>query len=150
MASNPNVKPSQRVTLLDAKDPVSQGIATVTTAWLDARDFESFMALLATGAMTAASTVDAKLEQATSSGGAGAKDVAGKAITQLTQAGADSNKQVVINLKADDLDVQGGFRYFRLSITVAAAASLLFAAVFGLDARYQPATPDTTVDEVVG
>jgi len=35
-------------------------------------------------------------------------------------------------------------------VTVATAACLIGAEVFGLDARNQPATHDTTVDEVVG
>lgn len=146
---NPNIRPSDRVTLLDTINPVSQAAATVTTGWLAAADFFSFLAVLAVGALGTNATVDAKLEQATSSGGAGAKDITGKAIAQLTKAGTDDNKQVVINLRQAELDAANSFTHFRLSVTVAVAACLISAQVFGLDPRYAPATADTTLDEVV-
>ena len=147
--SNPNIKPSSRLILLDTKDPVSQAAATVTTGWLPVADYTNFLALLAVGALGASATVDAKLEQATSSGGAGAKDITGKSITQLTKAGTDDNKQVMINLRQDEVDGANSFTHFRLSITVGTAACLIAAFVFGLDARYGPGTPDTTLKEAV-
>ena len=48
------------------------------------------------------------------------------AYAQLTQAGADSNKQAVINLRQVELDVAGGYSHVRLTLTVATAASLAF------------------------
>jgi hypothetical protein len=145
-----NTRPSDRVTLLDTIDPVSQAAATVTGAWLSAADFFSYLALLSVGALGASATVDAKLEQATDDQGTGAKDIVGKAITQLTDAGTDDNKQVAINLRPAELDAQGGFTHFRLSVTVATQACLIAGHVFGLDARNAPGTHDTTLDEVVG
>lgn len=146
----PNIKPSNKAVLMAKLDPVSQAAATVTTGWLSMADFEQAMALLMVGAMTAGSTVDAKLRQATDAAGTGAKDITGKAIVQLTQAGGDSNKQVLINVRSEELDVAGGFTHVQLSVTVAVAASLIAAALFGFDARYQPEDDVSTVDEVVG
>lgn len=148
--SFPNIRPSDRAPLMKVLDPVSQAAATVTTGWVSMADFNSLMALLMVGALGASATVDAKLQQASDSSGTGAKDITGKAITQLTQAGSDSNKQVIINCRAEELDVDGGFNHVRLSVTVGTAACLIAAAVFGFDARYAPAADSTTVDEVVG
>ena len=146
---NPNVKPSARLSLLGVIDPDAYNAAAYSTGWIDAGLYEGLLAMVAVGDMQANSTVDAKLEQATSAAGAGAKDVSGKAITQLTQAGTDDNKQALINMKSEDLDTNNGFHFVRLTVTVAVAASDMGAVLFGSDARYTP-THAATVDEVVG
>jgi hypothetical protein len=133
----PNAKPTERMALLATLDPVSQAAATVTTGWVDLGKFHSIMALLQTGVMGASATIDAKLQQATSSGGAGAKDVTGKSITQLVKASNDNN-QVAINCRGQELDVANGFEYVRLSVTVGTAACLIAAQVWGVDARLGP------------
>lgn len=147
----PSLKPSDRASIVGAIDPQSASTAK-TTAWVDASQFQNLMAVVAVGALGSSGTVDAKLQQATDSSGTGAKDITGKAITQLTQAGSDSNKQVLINLHQDELDASGGFRYVQLSITPATAASLIGGQLMGFDPRYAPATDfdATSVDEVVG
>jgi len=123
-----NSKISERLALLGSIDPVSQGVGTVSSGWISAANFERFQATVQTGVLGTAATVDAKIQQATSAGGAGAKDVAGKAITQIVKATGD-NKQAIIGLRADELDVNAGFAYFNVSITVGGAASLVSASV---------------------
>lgn len=145
----PNLKGSDQATLLAKLDPVSQGAATVTTGWVKASDFYFLLATLMVGALGASATVDAKLQQATDSGGSGAKDVTGSSIVQLTQAGSDSNKVVKINLDPAKLDVDGGFDHIRLSVTVATAACLIAATVEGFAPRYGVAAHIAAVDEVV-
>lgn len=132
----PNAKPSEHLSVLATIDPVSQVAATVTTGWVSAANFFAFMALLGVGAMTATCTVDAKFQQATDNIGTGVKDVTGKAITQLLAAGGN-NRQVLLNMKAADLDVEGQFKFIRLSVTVGTAATLLNAAVIGAYPRYE-------------
>lgn len=149
MISNPLIKPSNRAVVLGVIDPDAYAASTVTTGWIDMSVWESLLAIVFAGTLGLSATLDAKLEQATSSGGAGAKDIAGKAITQLTEAGTDSDKQAVINLRSEELDVNGGFRYVRLSMTIAVAASDAGGVILGMDGRYSP-TDATTVDEVVG
>jgi hypothetical protein len=122
--SGPALKPSQRVGVVGVISPVSQGVGTVTSGWIDASKFHNFMAVLKSGVLGAAATLDAKLQQATDNAGTGVKDVVGKSITQLVKATNDNN-QVTIDLKQEDLDFNGGFGFFRLSVTVAAAASLV-------------------------
>lgn len=145
------LKPSQRVSVVGSIDPQSAN-AVQTSGWIDATTFHNFMAVVKVGALGAGATVDAKIQQATSAAGAGAKDVAGRAITQLSKATPDDNKQVEINLKQEDLDFNNGFKFFRLSITPAVAASLIDGTVYGFDPRYDFATDNdaATVKEIVG
>ncbi len=135
----PNAKISEQLALLATIDPVSQAAGTVTTGWLSAALFERFMASIRTGVLGASATVDAKLQQATDNTGTGVKDVTGKAITQIVKASGD-NKQALINLRAEELDTNGGFAYFRLSITVGTTTSLITAEVWGGVARNLPAS----------
>ena len=51
-----------------------------------------------------------------------------------------ASTQVTIDLKQEDLDFNNGFKFFRLSVTVGTAASLVDATVLGLDPRYGFAT----------
>jgi hypothetical protein len=145
-----NLKPSQRVAVVAAVNPVSSS-SVVTSGWVDMAGWYAMMAIISAGALGASATVDAKLEQATSAAGAGAKVVTGKTITQLTKAGTDDNKQVIINLKQTDLDFANDFQFVRLSITPATAACLVSGVLLGLDPRYGPASDfdATTVDEIV-
>ena len=132
----PNAKPSEHISLLASIDPASQAAGTVTSGWVSAANHLAFMALISTGVLGASATMDAKIQQASSSSGTGAKDVTGKAITQILKASGD-NKQAIINLKAADLDVEGGFAWVRLSVTTGTAASLVSAYLIGAYPRYE-------------
>lgn len=147
----PSLKPSQRNAVLAVLNPISQSAATVTTGWISAKDFYTFQAIILAGVLGASATVDAKLQQASDGSGTGAKDISGTAITQLTKAGTDDNKQVIINLQQEQLDIANGFTHFRLSLTVATAACLIAAVVLGLDGRESPVNGlnAATVDEIV-
>lgn len=146
-----NLKPSQRAAVVGVIDPDVTAAGTVTTAWVDMAKFESMMAVVMAGTLGSSATVDAKIEQATDSSGTGAKDVSGTDITQLTQAGTDSDKQAVINLYSDDLDAANDFRWVRLSVTVGTATSDVGALLLGFDPVYGPASDDdaASVDEIV-
>jgi hypothetical protein len=145
-----NLKPSQRSSLVGVIAPLSAG-AVQASAWIDATTFHNFLATVGLGVLGAAATVDAKLQQATDAAGTGAKDVAGKAVTQFTKANADDGKTALINLKQEDLDFANGFKFFRLSITPAVAASLIYGEVRGFDPRYGLATDGdlATVTQVI-
>jgi hypothetical protein len=149
--SGPNLKPSQRVAVLGVIAPVSS-VAAVSTAWVDASKFQNLMALIQLGVLGAAATVDAKLQQATDAAGTGVKDIAGKSIAQFLKATPDDGKQAIINFKQDDLDVNGGFGFVRLTMTQAVAASLVAGVLLGFDARYGPAdgSAAATQAQIVG
>lgn len=148
---NPNIKFSEGHAILATLDPVSQGAATVNTGWVSMALFHSLVALIGTGVMGASATLDAKLQQATSAAGAGAKDITGKAITQIVKASGDS-KQAMIELRDTDLDVNNGFAFVRLQVTVGTAASLINAALIGFNPVYQSAVPydQAGVVQIVG
>jgi hypothetical protein len=146
-----NLNPSARVGVVGVIDPDAYAAGTYTTGWIDMQDYFSVLAVVLAGDLGASATINAKIEQATTSAGTGAKDVTGSAITALTQAGADDNKQVAINLFQADLDRNNGYRWVRLSMTIGTATSDAGAVVVSLDTRYGAATAAdaATVDEIV-
>ena len=146
---NTNLKPTDQFTFVATIAPISQGPGTITSGWISAADYVAFRVKVGVGVLGSSATVDAKLQQATDNSGAGAKDIAGSAITQLTKTGTDDGKVAQINLRSDRLDINAGYKYFRVSLTVAAAASLVNADVDGVGAYTSPGTPAAIVDEVV-
>lgn len=147
----PLVPLAHDVGVLGVVKPDATAAGTVTSGWISTANCRRFMAVVMAGDLGASATLDAKIQQATDSSGTGAKDISGAAITQLTQAGTDSNKQAVISFSAGDLDIAGGYTHFRLSMTVGTATSDCGGIVLGGDARIGPATAGdaATVDEVV-
>lgn len=145
-----NLNPSDRAGIAAVINPAQVAPGTVTTPWVDARTFFALLAIISTGVLGAGATIDAIVEQATSDAGAGAKAVAGSAIGQIAKATGD-NKQVAINVRPEDLDKNGGFKFVRLSITVGGAASFLSALLVGFDPRYGAAgaNQSTTVAQTV-
>ncbi len=132
----PNAKPSEHLSVLATIDPVSSS-ASQNTGWVNAANFFAFLAIIDVGVMTATGTVDAKFQQATDNSGTGVKDISPvKAITQLLAAGGN-NRQVLLNMKAADLDVENKFSWIRLNVNAATAASLVQATLLGCYPRYE-------------
>lgn len=128
--------------------PLTRQVATHVSAWVLMSKYHRAFFYLEVGAMGGASTLDAKLEQASAADGTGAKDITGKAITQLTGAGSDSNSLAGIELRTEELDVNGGFEYVRFSVTIAVADCAYAATLWGTSSRFE-AVPTTAYDEVV-
>ena len=135
----PNSKASELLSVLATIDPSNQAAGTATTGWISVANYLGFLAEVQTGALGTSATLDAKLQQALDSSGTSAKDIAGKAITQLTQAASGSNRQALINVKPEELDTVNGFGFVRLSVTVGVAASMTSAQLIGVNPRYAPA-----------
>ncbi|MDP1026388.1 hypothetical protein Q5H91_04120 [Sphingomonas sp. KR1UV-12] len=129
-----NLNLSSRIGVIGSISPRSAGVGTLTTPWLDMQSLFTVMAVLAIGAFGANATVDAQIEQATDGNGAGAKPVPGSQITQLVAAGGN-DRQAQIDLRQEDFDKNAGYRFFRLSVTVGGAATLLAASLVGADFR---------------
>lgn len=132
-----NSKPSERAAVVGVIDPDAYATNPYSTGWVDAAKFRSFMAIVCAGDLGSSATINAKIEQATTSGGSPA-DVPGKTITALTQAGSDDNKQAVINFRGDDLTE--GYRWVRLTVTVGVATSDMGAVLLGFDPFDAPAS----------
>jgi hypothetical protein len=143
-----SLKPSQRMAVIGAVNPQSATTVQVT-GWLSAKNFLNFLAIINVGALGASATVDAKVQQATDGSGTGAKDITGKAITQLTKASTNDNSQVMINLKQEDFDIANNFNYFQVSVTPAVAACLVGVIVLGVDPCYAPGAAAASVLQTV-
>ena len=134
----PNSKASEMLAVLATIDPATQAAGTVSTGWVSVANYLGFLALVQTGVLGTSATVDAKLQQALDSAGTGAKDISGKAITQIVKATGD-NKQVLVNVKPEELDTVNGFGFMRVTVTVGVAASITSAQLLGVNPRYAPA-----------
>ena len=101
--------------------PANKIPAAYNSAWASYASHQRGVYLVRVGVMAATATLDFKLQQATDSSGTGAKDISGKSITQLTQAGGDGSETCVVELRTAELDVDGGFDYVRGVLTVGTA-----------------------------
>lgn len=146
---NVNSLPSERAALVGVIDPDAYTANTYTSGYISMANFRRFLVAILVGDMTSTATLNAKLIGYTDASGSGAADIAGTAITALTEAGGDSNKQVLINLNTDSL-AGSGLTHFRLSMTTAAAAVDVGAVIFGFDPLSAPASDldASTVDEI--
>lgn len=145
----PNQLPSEQSAVLACIDPDAYTAATYTTGWVSMALWDALQAIVMAGDLGSSGTLDAKLTAATDSSGTGAADISGATITQMTQAGTDSNKQGIINLRTDSLAGQG-FTHVRLSMTVAVATSDAGALLLGFGPKYAPASDSdsTAVDSI--
>jgi hypothetical protein len=146
-----NRLPSEKAALVATIDPDVTTASTVLSDAVDMADFESIMATVLAGTLGASATLDAKLVQATTAGGT-YKDITGKAITQMTQAGTDqSDTQAIINCRAEELDVDNEYRFVKLSLTVGTATSDVGAIIQGFNAAVNPASDNdlASVGEIV-
>lgn len=146
-----HVHAADNAAVLAVIDPDAYGASTEVSDWVDASQFHQILAIVMAGTLGSSATLDAKLRQATSAAGAGAKDITGAAITQLTQAGTDADKQAIMSLDVDALDIAGGFRYVALSMTIGTATSDAAGLIIGLAPRVGPASDNdlASVDEIV-
>ena len=132
--------------IISSIDPQDIGSTDTASTWASMANFGRCTAYCLVGAID--TTVDFILQQATSSGGAGAKTL--KAATQL--ADDDDNKQVVISADQSDMDLAGGFTHVRVNTDLAAGTINLVAVIIvGFESRFAPTTAldETSVAEVV-
>lgn len=139
---------TEQVAFLDKLDPDSYDAAVYDTGFNSLRDYHRAAVVLIVGDMAATATLDMDIEQATTTAGAGIKAITDKSITQLTQAGGDSNTTVVVELRTEELDVDNAFDCINAEVTVGTAAVEFALLILGLEPRYPP-VPTTNLEEVV-
>lgn len=141
---------TERMAILSVIDPQSVGTDGATGDVIDMDDHRRVVFILAIGAMQSTGTVDLAIKGDTASGGAYATTIPGKSITQLTEAGTDDNKQVMIEVTAEEVAAQS-LRYLKPVVTVGVDASLMCLIALGDFARYSNATGYdlASVDEIV-
>jgi len=134
-----NTKPSEVCAIAATIDPDAYSAATTVSDYVNMADFESVMIIILVGTMATNATLNAVVKQATSGAGAGAKNLtSSKAITELTEAGSDSDKQVIITVRAEELDLANDFTHIAISVTGAVAASDYGAVILGFNPRRAP------------
>jgi len=142
-----NILPSDRSPVAGVIDPDALSTGTYTTDWINMEDFANLMAVIQAGTLGSSATLDAKIVEAEDGSGTNSQDLTDKAITQLTEADSDSDKQAVINVRADELSA--GYTHVQVSMTVGTASSDAAAIALGFDARFEPEDQASSVDEVV-
>jgi len=139
-------QPSERVIVTGAGDPQTVNNTTISAS-IDMSKFAEAMFILQAGNIPPAGSVQGKLQEDSASNFATASDISGKGMTNL--ADTDDNKQVIFNLKAEELG--SGKRYARLLVTGSAHANILACLALGLRPHYGPASDDkaSTVAQIV-
>lgn len=148
---NLNARGSEQVAIGGVIDPDAYGTGAQTSDYMDMGQFNGAMAIISAGDLVTNATLDAKLVQAQDSAGTGSKDISGAAITQLTQAGTDSNKQAIITVDANALDMANGFTHVALVMTLATAGGDAAGILLGVGSRTEPVSDVdlSSVDEIV-
>lgn len=128
-------------------DPDAYTAGEQLTAAIDMSKWADIMAIVMAGDLGTNATLDGAFKASATSGGTYAA-ITAKAITQLTEAGTDSNKQAIIHLRGDEMPA--GKTWVKLSMTVGTATSDAGAIVLGRP-FVKPATLSdlAAVDEVV-
>ena len=128
--------------------PVAQATGTVSVGWVNMANFRRISFILDVGNTGANATVNAVVNQATNSSGAGSKVLAGaagsKAITAITATGL----QAVVNVAMPDLDSNNSYTYAQLLVTVGTASALISCDVIG-DPTYTPPTLPAWMSQVI-
>lgn len=142
-----NLRPSEMMAVVSTIDPVTVVNVEAVGDYVDMGAWESVVFIFLTGNM-AAETVDFKLEQATSSGGAGKKDLV--TATQLAaHATTSDNLQIVLEVRAEELDLTNSFRYVRPRMITGNSTGGPCACIgLGFNNRYGVGTDLTTVAEI--
>lgn len=143
--------PSERAGVVATIDPDANTAATYVSDWVDMSKYPVVLAIILAGELGTSATLNAKLRQAKDGSGTDAKDISGKAIAELTEAGSDADKQVLINVREDELDTANGFGFVALSMTIGVATSDAGAVLLGFDPTYGFANDNdlASVDEIV-
>lgn len=143
----------ERMAVVATVDPDAYGTGEQNSDVIDMKYWRRVIFIVMAGTLGSSATLDVVIEGDTDSGMATAlADITGKTITQLTEAGTDSDKQAIIEVTAEEVAAQG-LRYIRAECTLGAATS-----DYGLIALGEPAHGSldvraqdlSTVDELVG
>jgi hypothetical protein len=139
---------SERLAIVATVDPDAYSAGTYDSDAIDLSKFERVLFVVAVGDLGTNATVDFVVQESDAAGGSYA-NLAGKAITQLTQAGSDADKQALVEVKADELSE--GKRYVRGRLTIGVAACDAAILALAGDPRNCPVTNVdlATVDEIV-
>jgi hypothetical protein len=146
--SSITVRATEKMGVVGIIDPDAYTAATYLTGAIDMSKWNRVVFIVMAGDLGSSATVDFKVTEASTSGGS-YSDISGKAITQLTQAGTDDNKQALVEVLASELG--SGKQFIKGSFTVGTATSDGGVIALGFHPRFGPAGDFdlTAVDEIV-
>lgn len=121
--------------------PQSTSTQVNGSAYVDVSGFRRFIAKFNVGAIAATGTLTCQVRQATSAAGAGVKAL----IASAALADTGDDQDIWLEFKAEDLDVDNGYKFVRLEIVAATAASIVGAELLGFVATYEPVVQPATV-----
>ncbi|MFO0845881.1 MAG: hypothetical protein U0797_26450 [Gemmataceae bacterium] len=134
-------QPYERVAVVGTIDPQNGNNSTLSTDYVDMSKFAEALFVFQLGAVD--NTVDCLVRESTTTSDGGGQTLSGKSATQLTS--SDDNKQVVINVKAEELSI--GYRYLRGRMAVGNGTTNMVSCVaLGLVPRFGPASDDDLAD----
>jgi hypothetical protein len=117
----------------------------ISTPWVAVNDYHRVFVEILVGNII--NPLDVSIWQATNPAGAGAKVVTAKALTQMN--GGDDGSSCGIELRTEELDVDGGFDCIRVqTLNGGAGGNTYSVVVYGIVGRYLP-TGITEWDEVI-
>jgi hypothetical protein len=124
---------SESHTLLDQIFPVSTS-TQVNGNYVSLKHFQRAVAKFSVGAIAVGGTLTFQVRQAQDTSGTGVKAL--KAATAITDAG--DNQHVWIEIRTEELDVDGGFDCVRIEAVAGTAASVVYAELIGFVSRFEP------------
>jgi len=131
-------------------EPQNMAAGANAGAWLGMANYDRAMFIILGGdCANIGDQLDASVNQATDNAGAGSKAVAGKAITTVTSVATNQDDLWFIHLDVSELDVDGGYAFIQLVITVSAGDTWYIGAVCQRESRVFEPVPRTNVTEVI-
>ncbi len=139
-------QPSERAAVVGTVDSQTVANTAKLTDAIDMSKFGEVMGVLLLGDM-ASETIDFEAQEAATSGGS-YSTISGKAASQLAaHASNNDNKQIVINVKAEELSAGKQFVKFR-AVTGGATGGPAAVLALGMKPRFGPASDDDLADVV--
>lgn len=143
---------SEELAVVATIDPDAYTTGTQTSDIIDMRYHKRVMFIITVGTLGSSATVDFTVFGDSAAAMGSEVALTGKVITQLTEAGTDSDKQAIVEVTAEELASQiVGGRYIRGKMAVLVATSDAGAIALADRSRYAPASDFdlASVDEIV-
>lgn len=145
-----NQRLSESLAVVSCIDPDAYAVGAVNGDVIDMQKHRRVLFIIMLGDFVSTGLADWVLKGDTASGGSYATTITGKSITQLTEAGNDSNKQVVVEVTAEEVAALG-LRYVRETLTFTTAGADAGTVALADFSRYSPASENdlASVNEIV-
>lgn len=143
---------SQELAVVSCIDPDAYTTGAVNGDIIDMRYHKRVMFIVQAGTLGSSATLDFAVYGDSASNMGTQVALTGKSITQLTEAGTDSDKQAIVEVTAEEVASQiVGGRYIRGTMTVGTATSDCGVITIADRSRYAPASDYdlASVDEIV-